>query len=132
MGPQFVQSSKYCVPMGQEHANLHRIGQHVSLTGERLQMTTIYMPAGAKVDWHQHDQESFIVVIQGSYRIWVAQECFELEPGFACYIPANTPHRAVVGPEPTIEIEIFSPPREDWADISPDFDRRKGNIDHED
>ncbi len=119
------------MPMGREHGGLHRVGQHVSLTGERLQLTTIYMPPEARVDWHSHPQESFVVVVEGGYHIWVGDEEFELNPGTACWISANTPHRALVGPEPTVEIEIFAPPREDWAAISPQFDCRKGRDRHE-
>jgi quercetin dioxygenase-like cupin family protein len=117
--------SKYLISMSKESAGIHRIGLHISVTGEQQQMTYIYMPPDAEVSWHSHPQESFVMVIQGGYEMWVGDEHFELKPGFACWVPADTPHRARVGSEPTVEIEVFSPPREDWASISPDYDFRK-------
>lgn len=120
-----TQPSKYLVPVDREHAHIHRIGLHAALTGQALQMTFIYMPPDSVVGWHSHPQESFVTVIQGGYEIWVGEENFKLEPGVACWVPANTPHRATVGHEATVEIEVFAPPREDWAVLTPALDMRK-------
>lgn len=123
--------NRYIVPLGRDHGNIHHIGQHVVVTGEQLQMACIYMPPEAEVGWHSHPQESFVTVIQGGYELWVGSEQFTLGPGQACWIPANTAHRAIVGPEPTVEIEVFSPPREEWAELTPQFDFRRGQDIHE-
>jgi quercetin dioxygenase-like cupin family protein len=120
-----VSPSRFMVPITREHGGIHRIGVHVALTGHQLQMTVIYMPAYAEVDWHSHPQESFVMVLEGAYRIWVGDETFDLTPGLACWVPANTPHRAVVGPNALVELEIFAPPRSDWAAITPQFDFRQ-------
>jgi quercetin dioxygenase-like cupin family protein len=116
--------SRYLVPVTRAHGGLHRIGTHIALSGQQLQMTFIYMPPHATVDWHSHEQESFVLVVEGGYRLWVGEEHFELAPGWACHVPARTPHRAIVGPQSTLEIEIFAPPRADWAAITPQFDFR--------
>lgn len=115
---------KYIVSIAPENGNIHRIGTHVALTGERLQMTFIYMPANAVVGWHSHPQESFVTVIKGGYEMWVGDEQFSLVPGMACWVPANTQHRATVGAEDTVEVEVFGPPREDWAALTTAFDFR--------
>jgi quercetin dioxygenase-like cupin family protein len=126
--PNFEKRFKYFVSVKPDQARIHRSGMHVALTGHTLQMTYIYMPPFARVDWHSHEEESFITVIEGGFEMWVADEHFHLTPGSACWIPANTPHRAIVGREPTIEIEAFSPPREDWAAITPNLDFRSERI----
>lgn len=122
--------SRYAVPITPEHGGIHRVGIHVALTGQQLQMTVIYMPANAEVGWHSHPQESFVTVLEGGYHMWVGDEEFDLLPGWACRVPANTPHRATVGPHPTVEVEVFAPPREDWAAITPQFDMRRGDQPH--
>jgi quercetin dioxygenase-like cupin family protein len=116
--------SKYFFSMTEENGGLHGKGIHVSLTGKNLQMTYIYIPAHTEVMWHSHKEESFVMVIQGGYELWVNEDYYVLEPGLVCWMPANTKHRARVGPVDTIEIEVFSPPREDWAAICPAYDFR--------
>lgn len=116
--------SRFLVPVTREHGGIHRVGIHVAVTGQALQMTYIYMPANAEVGWHSHPQESFVVLLEGGYRMWVGDEQFDLRPGLACHVPANTRHRAIVGPAPTLEVELFCPPRDDWAAITPQFDFR--------
>lgn len=119
--------SRFLVPISVEQAHIHHVGKHVVITGLHLQLAYIYMPPHVEVAWHSHPQESFVVVLEGGYEMWVGDEHFSLVPGQACWIPAQTPHRATVGPEATVELEAFAPAREEWAALTPHFDFRRGS-----
>jgi quercetin dioxygenase-like cupin family protein len=117
-------SSKYIIPLSDEFSKQGKYGKTVTLTGDSLQLAFIYLEPGAEIPWHSHSQEAMITLLKGSIEQWVGNEHFVLRPGYAVWIPSNVPHRAIVGPEFTIEIETFSPVREEFATRSPEFDLR--------
>ena len=45
----------------------------------------------------------------------IGDETGELGPGGSWAILANVPHSVAVGPEGAVIVEVFSPPRDDWA-----------------
>jgi quercetin dioxygenase-like cupin family protein len=45
----------------------------------------------------------------------VGDEERELGPGGTWTIAANVPHSAIAGPEGAVVIDVFAPPRGDWA-----------------
>lgn len=124
MTQQAPGSSKYLAPITPEHAGPARAGRSVVLTGEQLQLAIVYLTPGAEIPWHSHPNETMVTLTQGRYELWIGDEQLTLEPGLAAWIPADMPHRAVVGPEPTIEVEAFAPPRDDYAGRTPQFDFR--------
>jgi len=47
----------------------------------------------------------------------IGGEVGETRPGSSWVIPPNVPHSVVAGPEGAVLVEVFSPPRHDWAAI---------------
>jgi len=45
----------------------------------------------------------------------VGDESGNLGPGGIWRIPANTPHTVTGGDQGAVVVDIFSPPRDDWA-----------------
>ncbi len=64
---------------------------------------------------HQHVNEQIGILTGGSLTFWIGGEEGELRPGATWVIPANTPHSVRSGPDGATLIEVFSPPRTDWA-----------------
>lgn len=120
-----MEKNRYLVPISAEHAVQGRVGKSVVLTGENLQLAIVYLEPGSEIPWHSHPNEAMVTLIQGSYEMWIGEERLKLEPGWAAWIPSNVPHRAVIGDELTVEVEAFSPPREEYADRNPASDFRK-------
>ncbi len=118
--------SKYVAPITEDHAEQGRVGRSVVLTGERLQLAVVYLQPHAEIPWHSHPNETMVTLTQGSYDMWIGDEQFRLVPGWAAWIPGDVPHRAVVGDELTIEVEAFAPPRDEYAQRTPQFDFRAG------
>lgn len=124
--------SRYLAPITVDHAAQGRAGKTVVLTGNLLQLAVVYLPPNAEIPWHSHPAETIVTVISGGYDIWVGNDHFRLEPGWAAWIPANVPHRALVGTEPAVEIEAFAPPREEYAARTPHYDFRRLSLSPDD
>jgi quercetin dioxygenase-like cupin family protein len=119
-----LQESKYCVPLSKEHAAPGKFVDGIVLTGEGLQLLYNYFDAGTEIPFHSHPHEAMILLLEGTTQNWVGDECFILRPGWALWIPSNIPHRLVVGDQPAIEVEIFTPPRDDLAKKTEQWDFR--------
>jgi quercetin dioxygenase-like cupin family protein len=117
--------SRYLAPISIEYAGQARAGRSVVLTGELLQLAVVYLNPGAEIPWHSHPNETMVTLIAGSYELWIGDEHFQLQPGWAAWIPADMPHRALVGDHVAIEVEAFAPPRDDYAQRTPQFDYRR-------
>ncbi len=86
-----------------------------SVHGERITLAVVELDPGAVVAEHSHENEQLGIVLHGSMSFRVGEEHRELGPGGTWRIPSNTPHEATAGPEGAVVIDVFSPPRGDWA-----------------
>ena len=88
-------------------------------TGKRIMLAQVYLDKGAIVPWHSHENEQLTWVQEGSLRFWIGEEGspdmknLVVAAGDVLYIPSNVPHK-VEALEDTLDVDIFSPPREDW------------------
>ena len=88
-------------------------------TGERMMLAQVYLDKGAIVPWHSHENEQLTWILSGALRFQIGEEGSEdvqdivVSEGEVLYIPSNVPHRAEAL-EDTVDVDIFSPPREDW------------------
>ena len=89
------------------------------VSGERITLAVVELDPGAVVAEHRHENEQLGLVLHGSMAFRVGDEERELGPGDTWTIPANTPHQAVAGPEGAVVIDVFAPPRADWAALEP-------------
>lgn len=88
------------------------------ITGERLMLTHVYMEQGLVVPKHSHDNEQLTYVLEGTLRFWLGDDesqVVDVSAGEVLHIPPNLPHRAEAL-EATLDVDIFSPPRQDWLD----------------
>jgi quercetin dioxygenase-like cupin family protein len=87
--------------------------------GEHLTVAVVEAAPGAPLPEHQHANEQFGLVIEGSLRFRIGEEERVLGPGGTWRIPSDTPHSAVAGEHGAVVIDVFSPPREDWSALEP-------------
>jgi quercetin dioxygenase-like cupin family protein len=97
------------------------------ITGDRMMLTHVYLKRGAVVPLHSHENEQLTYILEGVLRFWIGDE--ESEPvdvraGEVLHIPSNVPHKAEAL-EDTLDMDVFSPPRQDWLDKTDDYFRRK-------
>jgi quercetin dioxygenase-like cupin family protein len=95
-----------------------------SLHGDELTLSVVELDPGAVVAEHSHPNEQLGLVLRGSMDFRVGDERRDLGPGGTWVIPAHTPHEATAGPDGAVVIDVFAPPRHDWAAIPPEEPRR--------
>ena len=97
------------------------------INGERMMLTHVYLRKGAVVPRHSHHNEQFTYILEGALRFWIGEEgseVIDVRAGEVLHIPSNVPHKAEAL-EDTLDVDIFSPPRQDWLDKTDDYFRRK-------
>ncbi len=91
--------------------------------GERLMGSLIEFKAGAVVASHQHENEQLTYCVSGTMHFTFPDRKITLRPGQVLLIPGNMPHGAEM-PEDTVEMDFFSPPRQDWISGADAYLRR--------
>ncbi len=88
-------------------------------TGKRMMLAHVHLDKGAVVPKHAHENEQLTWIVRGSMKFWLGEgdEIKELilSAGDVLYIPSNVSHKAEAL-EDTLDVDIFSPPRQDWLD----------------
>ena len=86
------------------------------ITGDRVMLAHVYLEKGFVVPRHSHDNEQITYVLDGALKFWIGEEGEEVvvvSRGQVLHIPSNVFHKAEAL-EDTIDVDVFSPPREDW------------------
>jgi quercetin dioxygenase-like cupin family protein len=97
------------------------------VTGDGMMLAHVYLKKDALVPQHSHHNEQLTYILEGALRFWVGDEqseVIDVRPGEVLHIPSNVPHRAEAL-EDTLDVDVFSPPRQDWLDKTDDYFRRK-------
>lgn len=81
--------------------------------GERLMLIEVTFDEGAVVPEHTHPHEQTGYLVRGRFRFELGNEVREIGPGDCWLVPSNVPHK-VTALEPSLCLDIFSPPREDY------------------
>jgi len=85
--------------------------------GENLMLSYLEMDEGAVVPLHDHPHEQGGMLIQGQVELTIGDETRICEAGSLFIIPPNTPHKAVAVNGPAVVLDVFSPVREDYAEL---------------
>jgi quercetin dioxygenase-like cupin family protein len=96
------------------------------ITGERMMMAHVYLKKGCVVPRHQHENEQLTYILDGALRFWIgADEKKEVivRAGEVLHIPSMVWHKAEAI-EDTLDLDVFSPPRQDWLDKTDAYLRR--------
>jgi quercetin dioxygenase-like cupin family protein len=93
------------------------------VTGEREMAAQVLLKKGAVVPTHDHESEQLTFITSGSLTFEIAGETIVLGAGDVLCIPSRVPHKATAT-EDTLEMDVFSPIRQDWLDKTDDYFRR--------
>lgn len=97
------------------------------VTADRMMLAHVYLDKGAKVPQHSHDNEQLTYILEGALHFWIGADRSEemiVRAGEVLVIPSNVPHEAVAL-EDTLDVDVFSPPREDWLNGTDSYFHRK-------
>jgi quercetin dioxygenase-like cupin family protein len=96
------------------------------ITGDRMMLAHVYLKKGCIVPRHQHDNEQLTYILEGALRFWIGEdekESMIVHAGEVLHIPSNVWHKAEAI-EDTLDVDVFSPPRQEWLDKSDAYLRR--------
>lgn len=96
------------------------------ITGERMMLAHVYLKQGCVVPRHQHENEQLTYILEGALKFWIGEDEKEekiVRAGEVLHIPSNVWHKAEAI-EDTLDVDVFSPPRQDWLDKSDAYLRR--------
>ncbi|HEU4563584.1 MAG TPA: cupin domain-containing protein [Gemmatimonadaceae bacterium] len=88
------------------------------ITGDRMMLAHVYLERGCIVPKHRHENEQFTYILEGALRFRLGEDGAEevvVRAGEVLHIPSNLPHEAEAL-EDTLDVDIFSPPRQDWLE----------------
>jgi quercetin dioxygenase-like cupin family protein len=97
------------------------------ISGERIMLSHVYFEPGCVVPKHSHENEQLTYILEGSMRFVLGTDETEtvvVRAGEVLHIPSHLPHKAEAL-EKTLDVDIFSPPRQDWLDGSDTYLRTR-------
>ena len=96
------------------------------ITGDRMMLAQVYLKKGCIVPKHSHENEQLTYILEGALKFWIGDDESEeitVRAGEVLLIPSQVPHKAEALEE-TLDVDVFSPPRQDWLDKRDDYLRR--------
>lgn len=97
------------------------------ITGDRMMLAHVYIRKGCIVPRHSHENEQITYILEGGLRFWIGadeSQTLDVMAGEVLHIPSGVLHKAEAL-EDTLDVDIFSPPRQDWLDKTDDYLREK-------
>src|ERR1700676_3637350 len=83
------------------------------ISGEKAMVAQVFLKKDAVVPEHHHVSEQITYILEGALKFELEGTEVVVRKGEVLHIPSNVPHRAVAL-EDTVDLDIFSPIREDW------------------
>lgn len=89
--------------------------------GEKIMLSYVKFDNGSSVPEHSHPHEQACRVLEGELEFVLGGEKKLCKPGDMLIIPGGVPHSAAAPNGPVLCLDIFSPPREDYANKQNSF-----------
>ena len=96
------------------------------ITGDRMMLAHVYLKKGCVVPRHQHENEQLTYILEGGLRFWIGEDekqTVDVMAGEVLHIPSMVWHKAEALQD-TVDVDVFSPPRQDWLDKTDSYLRR--------
>lgn len=83
------------------------------ISGKRLMLAQVFLKKGCVVASHSHESEQITYILKGLLEFTLPNKKVRVGKGQVLAIPSNMEHSAVAL-EDTLDLDVFSPIREDW------------------
>ena len=104
------------------HEQLTPILTRKMIHQDGLMLAQVFLKKGCIVAAHEHINEQATYILEGCLRFWLGEHAdnpgdtyTDINAGDVLMIPANLRHRALAI-EDTLDLDVFTPPRQDWID----------------
>ena len=93
------------------------------ISGEKAMVAQVFLKKDAVVPEHKHESEQITYILEGALKFELDGKEVIVRQGEVLRTPSWMPHRAVAL-EDTLDLDIFSPIREDWLTKNDAYLRR--------
>jgi quercetin dioxygenase-like cupin family protein len=83
------------------------------ISGSKVMLAQIFLKKGCVVVAHSHESEQMTYILSGSLKFRLPDKEVTVNEGDVLNIPSGVEHSAVAL-EDTLDLDVFSPVREDW------------------
>lgn len=103
--------------------NLNPLLQRHFVVGQEIMLARVLLRKGCIVPEHSHPNEQLTYILEGALKFWIDGREIVVNAGETLCIPSNMPHKAEAV-EDTVDLDVFSPPRQDWINKTDEYLRR--------
>lgn len=114
---------KYIAWKNVEREKMNPLIDREMVWGEKLMIARVLLKKGGHVPLHQHHNEQVTYVLEGALKFAIDGKEIVVRAGEVLCIPSNMPHEAWAV-EDTVDLDVFTPPREDWINKKDDYLRQ--------
>jgi quercetin dioxygenase-like cupin family protein len=93
--------------------DLNPLLQRQFVVGQGIMLARVLLKKGCIVPLHSHHNEQLTYIVEGALKFYIDGKEITVHAGEVLCIPSNMPHKAVAL-EDTVDLDVFTPPREDW------------------
>ena len=96
------------------------------ITGDAMMIAQVFLKKDALVPQHSHHHEQITFIVSGALHFSIGADRARevvVRAGEVLHIPSNVPHEARAL-EDTLDVDVFSPPRQDWLDGTDTYFRK--------
>ncbi|MGA2989513.1 MAG: cupin domain-containing protein [Candidatus Korobacteraceae bacterium] len=84
-------------------------------TGKKVMMVLNEIKPGTQVNPHSHSHEQLLYIVSGSAEVVLGEEVLTMKAGDLMLVPPDVSHSLqVISKESVLNIDVFSPIREDF------------------
>jgi len=104
---------KYIAWKDVEREHLNPLIEREMVHGQQIMVARVFLKKDGHVPLHHHHNEQLTYILEGALRFAINGKEIVVRAGEVLCIPANMPHEAWAL-EDTLDLDVFTPPREDW------------------
>lgn len=93
------------------------------ISGSRIMLAQVFLKKGCVVSAHRHENEQMTYILSGALKLQLPDREVVVREGEVLHVPSNVEHSALAL-EDTLDLDIFSPIREDWLTGKDDYLRK--------
>ena len=85
-----------------------------TMWGDKIMLSLVEIAADSEVPMHEHPHEQAGMVLEGEFDFTIGGVTTRVTKGDTYIIPGGVEHGLKATSEPSVALDIFSPPREDY------------------
>ncbi|HXT25098.1 MAG TPA: cupin domain-containing protein [Candidatus Eisenbacteria bacterium] len=91
--------------------------------GQKIMVARVFIKKDGHVPLHHHHNEQLTYILEGALKFAINGKEIVVRAGEVLCIPSSMPHEAWAL-EDTLDLDVFTPPREDWLNKTDDYLRK--------